>query len=100
MADEVTSKNNITIRLTDERWTHISEQHGELLDMRVQVLRAVADPVRILAGNAGEQLALSEVETGKWLIVIYRELEKDGFIITAFLTRRIRSLNKRQQLWP
>jgi hypothetical protein len=27
-------------------------------------------------------------------------LGEDGFIITAFLTRRIHSLEKREQLWP
>jgi hypothetical protein len=31
---------------------------------------------------------------------VYRELQEDGFIVTAFLTRRIRSLDRRGQLWP
>jgi hypothetical protein len=35
----------------------------------------------------------------KYLIVVYRELLDDGFIITAYLTRRLRSLTKREQLW-
>jgi len=100
MNTAVTSKNGTTIRLTDERWAHISEEHGELADMRMEVLETVASPERILAGGEGELLAIRQVETGKFLVVVYRELEDDGFIITAFLTRRIRSLAKRKQLWP
>src|SRR3989344_1851286 len=94
------SKNGTTIRLTDERWTHIAEEHGELGGMRAEVLETISKPERILAGGEGELLALREVKTGKYLVVVYRELGDDGFIITAFLTRRIRSLAKRKQLWP
>ncbi len=96
---DIESKHGIPIRLSDERWEHISTEHAELIDQREQVLEAVANPERILAGNAGEQLAVREVETGKWIVVVYRELEDDGFIITAFLTRRNRSLDKREVIW-
>jgi hypothetical protein len=65
-----------------------------------EVLETVFQPERILAGSDGECLAVRQVESGKWLVVVYRELIDDGFVITAFLTRRIRSLEKRTQLWP
>ena len=100
MPDIVTSKNGKSIRLTDERWAHIVEEHNELAGRRYDVIEAVADPTRILAGNEGEHLAVHEVETGKWLVAVYREEANDGFVITAFLTRRIRALDKRRQLWP
>jgi len=67
---------------------------------RDEVLETIARPERILAGGDGECLAVREVEPGKWLIVVYHELQQDGFVITAFLTRRIRSLERRLQLWP
>ena len=100
MTDTVLSKNAVPIRLTDERWAHITEEHGELAGYRLDVLETVIEPLRILAGGAGELLAIREVELGKYLVVVYRELIGDGFIITAFLTRRINTLNRRQQLWP
>lgn len=68
--------------------------------MRQEVLDTVSQPERILAGEAGELLAVRKVEVDKWLAVVYRELNNDGFIITAFLTRRINSLNRRRQIWP
>ncbi len=94
------SKNGVQIRLTDERWAHISEEHGELAGMRAEVLDTVARPERIYAGNAGELLAAKESGDGKWLIAVYRELRDDGFVITAFLTRRMMPLERRKQLWP
>ena len=94
------SLNNVPIRLTEERWAHITEEHGELAGRQDDILKTILAPTRILAGNAGELLAIREIETGKWLVVVYRENDMDGFIITAFLTRRIRSLDRRKQLWP
>jgi len=98
---EVRSKGGVLVRLTEERWSHIIDEHGELADLRGEVLRTISDPEKILAGNLGALLALRTVEPGKWLVVVYRELERDdGFVITAFLTRRFRSLDRRVQLWP
>ena len=100
MIDQIVSKNGVPIRLTDERWTHIAEEHGELAGLRGEVLETVGQPDRILLGGDGEHLAVRELETGKHLVVVYRECADDGFIITAFVTRRVRSLSKRRQIWP
>jgi len=100
MISTATSKNGLPIRLTDERWTHITEEHCELAGLRLDVLETVADPQRVLAGGEDELLAIREVESGKYLVVVYRELTEDGFVITAFLTRRVRSFERRRQLWP
>ena len=97
---EIRSKGGVLVRLTEERWSHIIDEHGELSGLRAELLRTVSDPEKILAGNEGALLALRTVEPEKWLVVVYREIEEDGFIITAFLTRKIRSLDRRKQLWP
>jgi len=94
------SKNGVAIRLPDERWAHIIEEHCELAGLRLNILETIENPTRILAGNAGELLAIGEIEAGKFLVVIYRELQNDGFVITAFATRKENSLSKRKQLWP
>lgn len=94
------SRNGIPIRLPDERWQHIMEEHAEVADLQGSILLAVAEPERILEGGDGELLAVKTIDTGKWIVVVYRELEQDGFIITAFMIRRERSLQKRKQLWP
>jgi len=100
MLDKAVSKNGVTVRLTHERWSHITEEHCELAGLRLDVLEAVRQPECILAGGAGELLAMRQVEPEKWLVVVYREAGEDGFIITAFLTRRKASLERRRQVWP
>ncbi|WP_339374393.1 hypothetical protein [Picosynechococcus sp. PCC 8807] len=45
-------------------------------------------------------MAIREMEAGKVLVVIYKEKRPDdGFVITAFLTRRLNSLNQRIEVW-
>ncbi len=101
MTQTVESRGGVPIRLTAERWGHIVEEHCELAGIREDVLEALADPERVLAGNAGEIFALRSVETGKALVVVYREATADdGFVITAFVTRRLESLERRKQIWP
>jgi hypothetical protein len=53
----------------------------------------------VYAGNESALLAVREIEPGKYLVVAYRELSADGFISTAFLTRRFQSLARRQLVW-
>jgi hypothetical protein len=100
MIDRILAKSGTPIRLTDERWRHITEEHGELVGLQSNVVETVSHPDRVLLGGDGELLAVREIEVGKHLVVVYREQDNDGFIITAFLTRRIRSLEKRRQVWP
>lgn len=100
MIDRIISKNGTPVRLTDERWAHIMEEHCELAGLRSTVVETVSHPDRIFLGGDGELIAVRAVELGKHLVVVYREHNDDGFVITAFLTRRIRSLEKRRQLWP
>ena len=48
--DTVISKAGVPIRLTDERWFHIVENHDDLAGYYDQVLEAVEDPDFILQG--------------------------------------------------
>jgi hypothetical protein len=100
MIDQVISKGGVSIRLTDERWAHITEEHCELAGLRSDVLETVFQPERILAGGEGELIAVRGIEQGKHLVVVYRERTDDGFVITAFITSKARSLAKRRQVWP
>ncbi len=100
MPDTVLSATGVPIRLTDERWLHVAEGHNEVADLRLEVLETVRLPERIMAGRAGELLAIREWEPGRWIVVVYKELNGDGFIITAFTTSGIARLQRRRQIWP
>jgi hypothetical protein len=100
MDTTVRSINGSAIRWTEDRWAHICEEHGELAGQQDAVLQTVRDPQRVLKGTRGELLAVREISPGKVLVVVYREHEIDGFIITAFFTRKLRQLERRSQVWP
>lgn len=73
-----TTRNGVCIRLTDERWLYIVEE-----------------------GTGGELFAAKRMDDGKLLVIVYRETSQTaGFIITAFLTRRSRYLERRRRVWP
>lgn len=95
----VSSVRGAPIRLTDERWFHIVENHDELAGMAFEVLGAVAEPDFVAKGWKDELLAAKRINK-KYLIVVYKEInKKDGFIITAFLTTKIHQIKRRKILW-
>ncbi|ASC72739.1 hypothetical protein XM38_036970 [Halomicronema hongdechloris C2206] len=105
MLNVVTSVNGVTIRLTEERWSHILEQHPELEGCQTLILATVESPERVLAGGNGQLIAVQSISEGKWLLVVYREIEtqdviEDGFIVTAFFNKRLRYLEGKKQIWP
>ncbi|MHB1376492.1 MAG: hypothetical protein ACYCXB_03605 [Candidatus Humimicrobiaceae bacterium] len=95
------SINHIPIRLTDERWAHIVENHNEAAGYYFDVLETVSDPTWVLEGDEGELWAVKHITTGKVILVIYKEStgRHDGFIITAFLTTKVQKLLKRRIIW-
>jgi hypothetical protein len=41
-----------------------------------------------------------EIQTDKYIVVVYKEVsEKDGFVITAFLSSRKKQLERRTKVW-
>ena len=95
------SKNGVQIRLTEERWLHITEEHSELAGYYFEVLETIDEPEAVYKGKSEELLAVKEIEPGKYCVVVYKEISKeDGFIITAFLTRRVEQIRRRAKLWP
>lgn len=100
MAHTAKSVNGVTIRLPDERWVHITEEHAEMAGYLYDVLETVQEPLAVFEGNEGELLTAREIEPGKYIIAVYREVSsEDGFIITAFLTKRWKSLERRKKAW-
>lgn len=98
----VRSVHNVPIRLTDERWDHITRRHPEMTDLREKVLETVTDPDLVQEGDSGELLAVRHYSrtslTEKYLVVPYREVqETDGFILTAYLTNK--SSARRSVIW-
>lgn len=83
------SVNGVPIRLTYERWFHITENHDDLASYYFEVLEAVEKPDFIIMGNKGSLKATKNMGKNKWLVVVYREIPKeDGFVITAYFLNK------------
>ena len=96
----VISKNRVPIRLTDERWVHITEEHSEMAGYYFEILETIENPEVIYKGREGEFIAVKAIEEGKYIVVIYKETSKeDGFVITSFLTKRKKQLERRPKIW-
>jgi hypothetical protein len=92
------SVNGVPIRLTEERWKHIVRNKPYMGSHHERVLAAVERPTWILRGYAGALVAVLTLGRQKYLHVVYREIDQDdGFIITAFIDRKV---NRRAIIWP
>jgi len=52
------SKNGVPIRLTDERWIHITEEHSELAGYYFEVLETIQESHAVYEGRMGELFAV------------------------------------------
>ena len=84
--DIVKSIDGVPIRLTDERWEHILENHSYMSGFYEEILNAVSYPEFITRGNKGTKIAIVNLGRRRWLHVVFREInQSDGFIISAFI---------------
>ena len=96
--DSAYSVNGVPIRLTEERWSHIVGNKPYMSSYYEKVLEAVENPTWILRGYAGVLVAVLPLARRNYLHVVYREMSQDdGFIITAFIARKV---NRRMIVWP
>lgn len=94
------SKNKVKVRLTKERWYHITESHDYMSGLSDFVLEVINNPKEIIEGDKGELIAIKRFNN-KHIVVMYREVNADdGFVITAFLTSEIDRVRKdRKIIW-
>ena len=101
--ESVKSISSVIIRLTDERWIHITENHPEMAGFYNEVIDTIAIPQSVYEGTSNEYIAIKKTENDpeKYFVVVYRELNDiDGFVITAFLTKRKSQIERRKKIWP
>ena len=94
------SKNKVPIRLTQERWLHITVGHPEIADYYYEIFETIENPESIFEGNANELIAIKKISKGMFLLVVYREInKKDGFVITAFISNKTQYIKKKKLIW-
>ena len=89
--DVANSVNGVPIRLTEERWFHIVENHNDLAGHYDDVLNIIENPDFVLRGYKGALIAMKGIAKRRYLAVVYRELKRnDGFVLSAYIASKIK----------
>jgi len=103
MIGSVISKNGKEIKLSEERWYHIVESHDYMAGNQETIFETLESPDAIVEGKKGELIALKYYPqtsiSEKHAVIIYKEQEKDGFVITAFMTSKPESIIQKGAIW-
>jgi hypothetical protein len=88
------SVSGIPIRLTGERLFHIYQGHPELQGCEDWIRETISNPEKVFEGDSGALMAVRKYEKtpvseNKFLVVVYKEQGNDGFVITAYFTRKL-----------
>jgi len=95
--DKVMSVDGVPIRLTEERWFHIVENHDDMAGRYDDVLETVADPDLVLPGYRGSLIAVRNYGKKRYLFAVYRQVSRDdGFVITTYFGCKI---NRKKAIW-
>ncbi len=96
------SKNNVPVRLSEERWKHITTGHPEMAGLYFEILETIENPDCIYEGNYGELIGVAKIKSMKnmFIIVVYREVSPvDGFVITAFSSTKMQTFKHKKIIW-
>ena len=102
MVDVAISINKVPIRMTKERWSHISVGHPEIAPYYDVILETIETPENVYLGNYDEYIAIKKTgdDKDKFIVVIYKETgSNDGFIITSFITNKKSYFERKKLIW-
>lgn len=90
------------VRLTDERLAHILE-HAEMAGMEDEIERVLQAPTEVRVSRSDDTVQLfykyyaRTIVGGKWLCVVVKYPTNDAFVITAYLTDKMKA---GETVWP
>jgi hypothetical protein len=90
------------VRLTNERLTHILGR-AEMRGMREEIIHTLQTPEEVRISRTDTDVRLfyevySRTGVGdKWLCVVVKYLTDDAFVITAYLTDKLKA---GERVWP
>ncbi len=100
--DFAISINKVLVRLTTERWYHITVGHPEVADFYFEILETIESPDLVYEGSNYAKIAVKKLPGSvvKYLLVVYKETgAHDGFVITAYLSSREQVFKNKKLLW-
>lgn len=93
---EITDKTNRRIRLPKKQWEHITKTHSNMTNYLNEIKQTLENPLKIIDYSMDEnvkyyyQYIKQRKSQSKYLLVIVKYLNGDGFIITAYFKKNIK----------
>ena len=85
------------VRLPDERWQHILSGHDEMTTMLPELQETLEQPERLrIPGDETEterryyKWFENTIVGDKWMRVAVKYLTNDAYVLTAFMTKRVK----------
>ena len=89
---EIVDKSKRKIRLTKERWKHITEEHPRINNLE-EIKETIVNPLKITSSKYEPNNVCYYYHYNKkikrYLMVVVKYLNGDGFIITSYYMRNI-----------
>jgi len=86
----VTAKDGREIRLTHTQWKHIAFRHPEMGSKPHEIKEALRNPTTMRKHSEHiTKFYKSLKEEKKYIMVAVKILDHEGFVVTAYLTRKI-----------
>ncbi len=87
-----------SVRTTRRYWELLCRKHPEISDKRAEIRRCLREPEEVRRSRQDPQVYLFYRSHPPYhLTVVVRKLDGKGFIITSYLTDRIK---EGERLWP
>ena len=87
------------IKLTEVQWKHIKSRHKELVGQTNKMIETLNDPDTVFYSNKDDvhhycKLFQKTPVSKKYLLVIVKHINGEGFIITTFFVSKLRRKDK------
>jgi len=87
---EVRTKDGKIIRLAERQWLHIKQRHPEMPNRLDDIEDAITNPTaRIQHSEGVTKFYKFMKDENKYIMAAVKILNGDGFVVTAYKTRRI-----------
>ena len=93
---EVTDKTGRRIRLTKKQWSHILRRHKDMINYQKEIKETLKNPQQILHHPLDKQgryyftYIKHKQSQNKYLLVIVKYLNGEGFVITTYFKKNIK----------
>jgi hypothetical protein len=96
---EVMTPLSFSVRTSLDYWQRILIKHPDLVDRLEDIKAALQNPTEIRCSQRDPNVFLfySLVRVNRWVVAVARQLNGDGFLITAYRTDAIK---EGERVWP